>query len=69
MFFELTDSQPVMDTFSIISIKESWNTEIVNGVRKVHYNNSYISSLMPDSGIIFKLTPDEFDMHVVIPNL
>ena len=65
-FFRLADSQPIMDTFSIIMIIEA--LMLKNG-GTIKERKNYASSLSPTSDYIYQLTPDEFDVHILIPEL
>ena len=64
--FQLTDSQPIMDSFSIILISHAMMLR-TGGIIKER--NNYASSLSPSSDNIYQLSPDEFNAHIVIPEL
>jgi len=70
VIFQLLDSQPVMDTFSIITVRHAWLSGIDNDHTKmIQYRDDYATDLSPDSENLFHLDYDEYQSHFVIPQL
>ena len=71
MLFQIMDSQPIMETFTIIKVIDAWFIgDILGGEKsKVLVRKNYISELPPDADFIFELEDSEIKSHIVIPQI
>lgn len=66
MLFELTDSQPIMNSFSIIVVKIAW---FIDEDHKFHFRENYVTNLPPKTDCLYHLDSDEYRNHFIIPQI
>ena len=66
MLFEITDSQPIIETFSIIRVKLAWVSDIHHSII---FRENYATNLLPDTDCIYQLDADEYRNHFIIPQI
>lgn len=67
--FQMTDSQPVLGTFSIIKVSNAWGRNADALGRNVAYREDYATNLDPDTQFIFELDTSEVNMHLICPQI